>query len=250
MRNVVLFQSASPHRSPWIDACMATVRHWALTQDWHYRFLGDELFDTLEADISKKLAGRNPIKADIGRLDLLHTCLTGAEAPDSAVWVDADTLCIDPTWTPDLSADSVFGEECWVQQRQGGTWRRYLSPHNAYMSFNRGSPVLPFLRFAARSIVGRIDEHHMAPQIVGPKLLKALHNLVPFTLQPQAGALSPALRDELLDTPGPAVNCYRQAQRPPLALVNLCQSLIDDNTTRAVITLIDEPHRFAALSTS
>jgi hypothetical protein len=118
------------------------------------------------------------------------------------------------------------------------------------MSFNRGSPVLPFLRFAARSIVGRIDEHHMAPQIVGPKLLKALHNLVPFTLQPQAGALSPALRDELLDTPGPAVNCYRQAQRPPLALVNLCQSLIDDNTTRAVITLIDEPHRFAALSTS
>ncbi len=252
MSDVVLFQSAGPHRPLWIDACMETVQHWALKQGWHYRFVGDELFDTLEATTRQKLQGRNPIQADIGRLDLMHNCLSSNDAPDCVIWVDADTLCLDPTWTPNLLADACFGEECWVQQKPDGTWRRYLGPHNAFMCFTSASPVLPFLRFAARSIINRIDGSHIAPQVIGPKLLKALHNVVGFTLLPEAGALSPALRNELLNAPGAATHCYLGGQRPPLALVNLCQSLVDANGSSEadMLRLIAEPHRFETLTRS
>ena len=125
-----------------------------------------------------------------------------------------------PDWT-----HTFFGEECWVQPTAEGAWRAFQSPHNAFMGFTAASPVLGFLAYLSESIIERADAAHLAPQMVGPKLLKALNNLAQFTLVPEAGAVSPELLAEWVDKAGPATACYEQAARAPLALVNLCSSL-------------------------
>ena len=93
------------------------------------------------------------------------------------------------------------------------------------MGFTAASPVLGFLAYLSESIIARADAAHIAPQMVGPKLLKVLNNLAQFTLVPEAGAVSPELLTEWVGDAGPATACYEQATRPPLALVNLCSSL-------------------------
>ncbi len=85
--------------------------------------------------------------------------------------------------------------------------------------------MLGFLAYLSYSIIERADVAHIAPQMVGPKLLKALNNLAQFTLVPEAGAVSPDLLAEWVGDAGPATACYEQATRGSLALVNLCSSL-------------------------
>ena len=93
------------------------------------------------------------------------------------------------------------------------------------MGFTAASPVLGFMAYLSESIIERADAAHIAPQMVGPKLLKALNNLAQFTLVPEAGAVSPELLAEWVGEAGPAAACYEQVARAPLALVNLCSSL-------------------------
>ena len=42
-------------------------------------------------------------------------------------------------------------------------------------------------------MIEHVDPDPIAPQMVGPKLLKALHNLAHFDLEPEAGTMSPLL---------------------------------------------------------
>ena len=143
-----------------------------------------------------KLQDHKPILAHLARLSWIESEL--------AVWIDADTLVVDPTWhIPDWT-HTFFGEECWVQPTSAGAWRAFQSPHNAFMGFTAASPVLGFLTYLSESFIERADAAHIAPQIVGPKLLRALNNPAQFTLVPEAGAVSPELLAEWLGEAGPA----------------------------------------------
>jgi hypothetical protein len=202
---------------------MTSVADWCQRQGYHYHCIGDELFEWVTPELRTKLHDRRPILADLARLRWIEAEL--AARGGRVVWIDADTLVVDPTWrTPD-STHTFFGEECWVQSTTEGTWRAYQSPHNAFMGFTAASPVLGFLAYLSESIIERADAAYIAPQMVGPKLLKALNNLAQFTLVPEAGAASPELLAEWVRDAGPATACYEQAARGPLALVNLCASL-------------------------
>lgn len=202
---------------------MASVGDWAESQGYAYQCIGDELFDLVAPDIRTKLQNRKPILADIARLRWIESELAARDG--LVVWVDADTLVVDATWRVPDSTHTFFGEECWVQPTTEGPWRAYQSPHNAFMGFTAASPVLEFLVYLSESIIERADAAYIAPQMVGPKLLKALNNLAQFTLVPEAGAVSPELLAEWVGETGPATACYEQAARPSLALVNLCSSL-------------------------
>lgn len=227
---------------------MASVRNWAALQGWSYRFMGDEIFDLVAPDLRAKLQDRTPILADLARLELMQQHLD--QEGGQALWIDADSLVLNPHWSPALDSPASFGQEFWVQDNAGSTaWRHYQSPHNAFMSFSAGSPILPFLRYTATNLLERVDIENLAPQFVGPKLLKALHNLCPFKLHEQAGALSPALTIELATEPGPAVDYYRDKGGPALSVVNLCQSLVGSQVSAASISdLIDQPQRLLTLS--
>jgi len=247
-----VFQSASSTRPCWVDQCLDSVQDWSARQGFQYRFVDDTLFDSIDPALRTKIAARKPILADLARLDLLtHHLATGHEAA-VAIWVDADTLCLDPDWTPDFARTGEFGvgfgEECWVQQDSRNQWRRFFTPHNAFMIFTRESVVLPFLRQLAISIIRRADADHIAPQMVGPKLLKALHSLSSFGLFPEAGALSPALLREIEVGHGPAIACYRGGHRPPLKMVNLCASLVsDDDSVKRVQQVMADPNSLECL---
>jgi hypothetical protein len=227
---------------------MASVRNWAALQGWSYQFIGDEIFDLVGPDLRVKLRDRTPILADLARLELMQQHLN--QEGGQALWIDADSLVLNPHWSPPLDSPASFGQEFWVQgDPDSSGWRHYRTPHNAFMSFSEGSPILPFLRYTATNLLERVDIDNQAPQFVGPKLLKALHNLCPFTLHKQAGALSPALAIELATEPGAAVEYYRDKGGPVLSVVNLCQSLVGSQVSAASISaLIDQPQRLLTLS--
>jgi len=210
--------------------------------------MGDEIFDLVAPDLRTKLRDRMPILADLARLELVQQHLD--QEGGQALWIDADSLVLNPGWSPALDGAASFGQEFWVQDNPSSTgWRHYQSPHNAFMSFSAGSPILPFLRYAATNLLERVDIENLAPQFIGPKLLKALHNLCPFTLHEQAGALSPALATELAAEPGAAVKYYRDNGGPALSVVNLCQSLVDDKISHATMSnLVDQPQRLHELT--
>ena len=223
MTPVTILQSAAAVRPDWVNRCMTSVADWSLRQGYHYHCIGDELFEWVTPELRAKLHDRTPILADLARLRWIEAEL--AARGGRVVWIDADTLVVDPTWRIPDSTHTFFGEECWVQSTTEGTWRAYQSPHNAFMGFTAASPVLGFLAYLSESIIERADAAYIAPQMVGPKLLKALNNLAQFTLVPEAGAASPELLVEWVRDAGPATACYEQAARGPLALVNLCASL-------------------------
>ncbi len=223
MTPVTILQSAGAVRPDWVSRCMTSVADWSQRQGYHYHYIGDELFDWVTPELRTKFQHRTPILADLARLRWIEAEL--AARGGLVVWIDADTLVVDPTWYVPDSEHTIFGEECWVQPTAEGAWRAYQSPHNAFMGFTAASPVLGFLAYLSESIIERADAAHIAPQMVGPKLLKVLNNLARFTLVPEAGAVSPELLAEWVGDAGPATACYEQATRLPLALVNLCSSL-------------------------
>ena len=223
MTPVTILQSAAAVRPDWVNQCMTSVADWSLRRGYHYHCIGDELFEWVTPELRAKLHDRTPILADLARLRWIEAEL--AARGGLVVWIDADTLVVDATWHVPDSEHTIFGEECWVQPTAEGAWRAYQSPHNAFMGFTAASPVLGFLAYLSESIIERADAAHIAPQMVGPKLLKVLNNLAQFTLVPEAGAVSPELLTEWVGDAGPATACYEQATRPPLALVNLCSSL-------------------------
>ena len=173
---------------------MRSVADWSQQQGYDYHCIGDELFDWVVPEFRDKLYDRTPILADLARLRWIESEL--AVRGGLVVWIDADSVVIDPTWRIPDSTHTFFGEECWVQPTAEGAWRAYQSPHNAFMGFTAASPVLGFLAYLSYSIIERADVAHIAPQMVGPKLLKALNNLAQFTLVPEAGAVSPDLLAE------------------------------------------------------
>ena len=203
---------------------MASVTDWSQQQGYHYHCIGDKLFDWVTPGLRAKLQDRKPILADLARLRWIESEL--AVRGGLVVWIDADTLVVDPTWNMPDGTHTFFGEEYWVQPTAEGAWRAFQCPHNAFMGFTAASPVLGFLAYLSESIIERADAAHISPQMVGPKLLKTLNNLAQFTLVPEAGAVSPELLAEWVGEAGLAAACYEQAARAPLALVNLCSSLI------------------------
>ena len=223
MTPVTILQSSADAMPNWVSRCMASVADWSRHQGYNYQCIGDKLFDWVTPGLRAKLHNRKPILADLARLRWIESEL--AVRGGLVVWIDADTLVVDPTWRMPDWTHTFFGEECWVQRTAEGAWRAFQSPHNAFMGFTAASPVLGFLVYLSESIIERADAAHIAPQMVGPKLLKALNNLAQFTLVPEAGTVSPELRAEWVGEAGPATACYEQAARAPLALVNLCSSL-------------------------
>lgn len=243
--SVVILQSSADHHPAWQSTCMQSVREWATIQGWQYQFTDDALFTDLPSDFVKKVGHRTPILADLGRLYWLRDTLE--QLGGVAIWIDADTLCLEPSWRPGLPAHAAFGEEHWVQSEKAGGYRCFKTPHNAFMAFRAGNPILPFLIHVTESLIERVDPTKMAPQMVGPKLLKALHSLAQFELYPEAGALSPALLNEIVTEPGAAVACYQASGAPMPAFLNLCASLSDGYADQ-LLAVAQEPQRCAVLA--
>ena len=97
------------------------------------------------------------------------------------------------------------------------------------MIFLRASPVLNFLIHTIESMIAPVDPDHIAPQMVGPKLLKALNNLAHFDLEPAAGAMSPLLLKAIHQSDAEVIDFFLERSGQVPKCLNLCASLVGES---------------------
>ena len=98
---------------------MTAVAKWCQQQGYAYQLVGDELFDLVTPESRAKLQDRKPIMADLAWRRWIESELTARGG--LVVWIDADTLVLDPTWCVPDSVHTFFGDECWVQPTAEGS---------------------------------------------------------------------------------------------------------------------------------
>jgi len=209
-----------------------------------YQLEGDELFERNPRWLNEKLQGRGPIKSDIARLLWAREALAQHER---VLWLDADVFIFMPERFDPLSrleasgppllpewGRALFGLERWVQPHKKGPrfgWRVYQNVCNALCLFERGAPMLDFYLQSALGVIERVDPQFIAPQLIGPKLLSAQHNLSPLRVTSQLGSASVDLLIELALGEGQALDTFRErvaqdAAEERCVALNLCASLL------------------------
>ncbi len=244
---LVVQSHTSPLPAAWYERCIGSVRGWAGSKGYDYRWLGDELFDGIPGPLLSRVRQRPVVASDLARLIVLENALSGGYS--RAVWLDADVLVLDPTGFELPESGALFGREVWVQESDGGRLRVYRKIHNAFMAFSKGNPVLPFYRWSAERILDRYDAQAgpMVAQLIGPKLLTLLHNAIGFDVLETAGVLSPAVIRDLLSGGGPALDRFLAGCEGVPRAVNLCGSSVvrgalgDREMDELVLRLVKEP---------
>jgi len=215
---------------------MDSVRAWAGAAGHAYRFVSDDLFDRVPDWARAKTAHRPMVASDLARLHLLGDILADGE---SAIWLDADVFVVDPSALTDhldLSAGYLLGREDWVQPPVKNRPRVRKSVHNALLAAAPGNPFLPFYADAATRILARHDGHAMVPQLLGPKVLTALDNMIGLPATPAVNMASPLVLADLAEGGGPALDTLRASSPFPPAALNLCQSYVHTHADGVTVT--------------
>ncbi|MBL6929708.1 MAG: hypothetical protein ISR44_11095 [Rhodospirillales bacterium] len=234
MRTIVYQSFRTTDVPAWIETCLSSVRGWTEAQGFEYRFFGDEFLDLVPGWYGEKAGGRIPIVTDLARLLAARVFLAGEF--ERTIWLDADVLIFDPDhFGISVTSGFAFGEEVWVQPSSTAGLRAYRNVHNAICVFCAGNPMLDFYIHACKTILRRV-EGGVPPQIVGPKLLGALHNMIGFELIGEVGMLSPLTLLDVANGGGRALDLLREKQSARLRAVNLCSSLAGTETDGVTIT--------------
>ncbi|MEO0437046.1 MAG: hypothetical protein AAF098_09075 [Pseudomonadota bacterium] len=215
---VVLQSQDEAALGPWQLACLKSVRQWSKGLNYAYRFENNEFFDRIPTALKSKYQSHMLLLSDLARLLWLREALD--EGFDSAIWCDADLLIFD-NFVP-TSVRESFGRECWVQQ-QGSRLRSYKKVHNAWLCFHRSSPLLSFYIDRALCLLEHATPP-LVPQFLGPKLLTAWHNIVPFNVEEQVGMLSPLCARDLLCGGNKSLELLRAGHSAPIKALNLAAS--------------------------
>ena len=253
IRTRVIQSHRQPLPAAWYQRCVDSVAAWAERQGFEYLWLGDELFERLPAALLRKTAHQPVVASDLARLAVMREAL--AQGFEQVIWFDADTLIIDPRRLQMTGPDHQFGREIWVQHAlRGGEkpaadtspdrLKVYSKIHNAFLCFGAGNPVLDFYWYAAQRLVAG-HQGPMVNQLVGPKFLATLHNLLQLPVLEPAAVLAPLVTEDLLSEhhDGAALQLFRRHSRATPAALNLCGSMVVDGSLRdqqmeAVIDLL------------
>jgi hypothetical protein len=203
------------------------VRDWAQERGYAYRFEEDELFERLPAAYRDKTVERPMVASDLARLLWSREVLR--EGASRVIWLDADVLVFDPARLElELEDGMALGREVWVQRDDRSGYRAFDKVHNALLAFERDNPLLDFWVHACRRLVDRWSGTP-PPQLVGPRLLGVVHNLVELPVFGGVGSLSPHVLNDLVQGGGGALELQRARQPDPLAAANLCGSLAEQD---------------------
>mgnify|MGYP001553378220 CR=1 FL=1 len=238
MPGVLVIQShRDPLPHPWLQDCLRSVRRWSTLRGFDYRFLGDELFAPLCAEIMSRTREQTVIATDLARLIQLRQALEGGY--ETVIWCDADFLVFAPERLDLREEPFALGREIWVQQGNRGGLKAFFRVHNAFMMFRRGNSFLDFYIDRAQHLLN-LNSGRMPPQFIGPKLLSALHNICYFPVEERAGMLSPLVIEDLLGGGQAALELFRERSVSPAAGANLCSSSVQRNevTDRQMQVLI------------
>ena len=225
MSQTLIIQS---HRHPlphsWLQACLDSVADWARANRYDYRYLGDEIFASLDQELLDKTRTQAVIASDLARLISLQQGL--AEGYDCVVWCDADFLIFDPEHFVLPDSEYALGREVWVQRDAQQRLRAYVKVHNALLMFRRGNSFLDFYRATAERLL-RLNQGSIPPQFIGPKWLTALHNIALCPVMESAAMLSPLVIRDCIAGQGDALHLFRKKSPVAPAGANLSSSLTE-----------------------
>ena len=223
--DTIIIQSYRSSMPSWIRTCQRSVQLWAQRNSYDYVFVGDEIFDHNPSWFNQKLLNRFPIRSDLARLLCIKEYL---KTYQRAIWLDIDTLVFAPDDFLLVDEPYLFGEERWIQPHKN-SWRIYKNVCNAFCQFQQGNAFLDFYIDTALRVIKKIDPQHIAPQIIGPKLLSALHRAVTLPVTPMVGSASPWFIKECAEHGFRLRN--RMAHQLPhqsCVALNLCSSLQEE----------------------
>jgi hypothetical protein len=242
----LVYQSFRRERVPsWVEICLKSVSEWASMSGFDYHLIGDEIFDLNPSGFNEKVKERGPIKSDLARLKYAQRALSAYER---VIWLDADALIFHPErFVIDEEPSSLFGRERWVQPHRKGVrygWKIYKNVCNALCVFKRGDPTLAFYAQTAEKIILRADPQYIAPQMIGPKLLTALHSIAHLEVTDLLGSASPHVLSDLSRGDGGALSALRDAlEGTSCVALNLCGSLSDAPSYEGEVITIETIER-------
>ena len=227
MKNILIIQS---HRSPlpyfWLTHCLDSVRNWCSMNQYHYRFIGDELFDLLPNELLVKTHQQRVICSDLARLHILQNELDNGY--EMVVWLDADFLIFNAAEFIIPKRPYAVGREIWVQHDKHGKLKVYKKVHNAFLLFQKNNSFLDFYTDTAMRLL-RLNTGSMPPQFIGPKLLTALHNVAILPVMETAGMLSPMVIKDIIHDGGAALDLFVKNSPRTITGANLCISSQQNN---------------------
>lgn len=227
MSDTLIIQS---HRSPlpfnWIQSCLDSVKSWSKSNGYDYRFINDDLFNSVPLHLIEKTKHQRVIATDLARLMVLQQMLK--EGYNTVIWMDADFYIFDSPGFKLPETPYAVGREVWIQPDQNGRLKTWKKVHNAFLMFRQNNCLLDFYIDTASQLLEK-NAGVMPPQFIGPKLLTALHNICQFPVMETAGMLSPAVINDLIKGNGKALKLFNQHSDEPISAANLCSSSVENN---------------------
>lgn len=226
MQTTLIQTHRTENRPPWISDCLASAEAWASANSWAYHLRGDEIFELVPPKILAKFAHQIPLQIDIARMLWARSHFDEHPKTERIIWLDADVYVFDPSLIHiDPTLDFAVGRQIWIQPDGTGKLKTYKQVHNAILVFKRSTPVLDFLIQAAMTLAQR-HQGPATPQLLGPKLLTALHNIVGFSVIESIGMASPLVLADIAAGTGSAMDRLVSASPAPLGAANLCSSYL------------------------
>jgi hypothetical protein len=226
LNTLVLQSHRQPLPYPWIESCLDSVARWSEINNFDYRFIGDELFDSVPASLLGKTKTQKVIATDLARLHALQDGLR--QGYQTVIWCDADFLIFNPLAFVLPDSSYALGREVWVQVDTNSRLKAYSKVHNAFLMFRAGNSFLDFYTETAERLLN-LNTGVMPPQFVGPKLLTAMHNIAIFAVMETAGMLSPLVIRDLIKGQGGALDLFRKKSPEQICAANLCSSLVEQD---------------------
>jgi hypothetical protein len=218
----VVYQSFRTERVPgWITTCMATVRSWAESSGFDYRFIDDSFFELAPAWYRERCAGEICPVADLARLVMARDLLR--QGYDRTVWLDADMLVFAPqALSVETSEPYAFCFELWAFRDAAGQLQVRRAVNNSITLFSKGNSQLDFFIDTALRIAASQPRVHKLS--ISSLFLTALAKVMPMPLLNNVGIFSPLLMNDVAgdETLLPA---YASELPAPIAAANLCGSL-------------------------
>ncbi|MBT4890938.1 MAG: hypothetical protein HON65_15440 [Rhodospirillales bacterium] len=231
MKTLIIQSYRTSNVADWIEMCQTSVKHWSEIQGYEYRFVGDEIFERVPNWYLDKTRSYPQIATDLGRLELINEALE--EGYNRVAWIDADVLIFNPEpFTINLTDGFALGRELWIQKASSGGLKLYRNVHNAFCVFCPDNAFLNFYRYACKQVLSQMEAEPgkgLLPQIVGPKLLSTLHNILDFDLLDDIAMVSPVILHDLASDTSAGLTMLKDAATAPINGANLCASLEQDN---------------------
>lgn len=241
---IVLQSHTQPLPAEWIQTCLDSVRKWAHSNQYDYKFYDNELFKFIDDELLKKFTPQPIIATDLARLKLLQYYLQ--KNYTTVIWCDADFLIFSPKKFQLIPDKYALGREVWIQHSSQSEKKltSKVKVHNAFMMFRQNNSFLDFYSETAERLL-RLNTGTTPPQFIGPKLLTALHNIAQCPIAEHAGMLSPLVIKDICHQGGLALDLFLEKSKQPIYAANLCSSLycqgeISANQIEMCISLLQD----------